>query len=157
MTDEPGSGIPGRTLENVLRAELGWGEADIAAIPGHLLELHEVREAEPGMSQQGFYGSHAEYGHAPEYGPDGDVDCNCGETFHVQTSAADPYPPVSNAEYELISAEQLSGLPFPDLAEPADVDAWRAEHADLIERGEAAIAAEAAAVRTAAEIEPEYG
>jgi len=63
------------------------------------------------------------------------------------------WPVVSEAERALVSAEMLAGLPIPDLAEQADVEAWRAEHAELIERGEAAIAAEAAAVRAAAEAE----
>lgn len=33
-------------LEQVLRTELGWSDADIAAIPGHMLELREA-DAEP--------------------------------------------------------------------------------------------------------------
>ena len=61
------------------------------------------------------------------------------------------WPAVSEAERALVSAEMLAGLPVPDLAEQADVEAGRAEHAELIGRGEEALAAEAAAVRAAAE------
>jgi len=48
MSDQPGNDTTGRTLEDVLRTELGWGEADIAAIPAHMLELPEAREPEAG-------------------------------------------------------------------------------------------------------------
>jgi hypothetical protein len=71
------------------------------------------------------------------------------------------WPAVSEAERALVSAEMLAGLPIPDLAEQADVEAWRAEHTELIGRGEEALAVEAAAVRAAAEadldadVEPE--
>ena len=61
------------------------------------------------------------------------------------------WPAVSEAERALVSAEMLAGLPVPDLAEQTDVEAWRAEHAELIGCGEEALAAEAAAVRAAAE------
>ena len=63
------------------------------------------------------------------------------------------WPVVSEAERALVSAEMLAGLPVPDLAEQADVEAWRAEHAELSSHGDEALAAEAAAVRAAAEAE----
>ena len=44
-------------------------------------ETGSVAPDTPGQSQQGFYGWHAEWGHAPEIEEDGGVTCNCGETF----------------------------------------------------------------------------
>lgn len=46
--------------------------------------------------------------------------------------------PVSDAERALIRAEHLSGLPIPDISEPADVETWRSEH-QTTEGGEPAV------------------
>jgi hypothetical protein len=38
-----------------------------------------------------------------------------------------------------MSAEFLSGTPYPDLEDAAEVAAWRAEHADLLSKGPEAV------------------
>ena len=38
-----------------------------------------------------------------------------------------------------MAAEFLSGTPYPDLEDAAEVAAWRAEHADLLSKGPAAV------------------
>ncbi|SRR6266702_3194432 len=72
-------------------------------------------------TQQGFFGWHVENGHEPQIESDGGVSCNCGETYAASEA-------VTDAESELIRAEQWAGYPIPDISEPGDVATWRAEH-----------------------------
>lgn len=58
--------------------------------------------------------------------------------------------PVTDAERALISAESLSGLPVPDISEPADLAAWRAGHRAEITAGPQAVYQAAAETEYAA-------
>ena len=53
--------------------------------------------------------------------------------------APEPEPEVADHELALMAAEFLSGAPYPDLEDAAEVAAWRAEHADLLSKGPEAV------------------
>jgi hypothetical protein len=53
--------------------------------------------------------------------------------------ASEPWAEVADHELALMSAEFLSGTPYPDLEDAAEVAAWRAEHADLLSKGPEAV------------------
>jgi hypothetical protein len=53
--------------------------------------------------------------------------------------APEPWPEVADHELALMAAEFLSGTPYPDLEDAAEVAAWRAEHADLLSKGPEAV------------------
>ena len=53
--------------------------------------------------------------------------------------APEPWPEVADHEIALMSSEFLWGTPYPDLEDAAEVAAWRAEHADLLSKGSAAV------------------
>ena len=53
--------------------------------------------------------------------------------------APEPGPEVADHELALMAAEFLSGTPYPDLEDAAEVAAWRAEHADLLSKGPEAV------------------
>jgi hypothetical protein len=62
---------------------------------------------------------------------------------------SEPRPEVAGHEIALMASEALRGAPVPDIAEEADVAAWRAEYADLLGKGAEAVREEAAASRAA--------
>jgi hypothetical protein len=53
--------------------------------------------------------------------------------------APESRPEVADHEIALMSSEFLWGTPYPDLEDAAEVAAWRAEHADLLSKGPAAV------------------
>ena len=54
-------------------------------------------------------------------------------------AAPELWPEVADHELALMAAEFLSGTPYPDLEDAAEVAAWRAEHADLLSKGPEAV------------------
>jgi hypothetical protein len=56
-----------------------------------------------------------------------------------------PWPEVADHETALIAAEALWGAPIPDIAEEADMTAWRSAYADLLAKGPEAVMQDAAA------------
>jgi hypothetical protein len=70
-----------------------------------------------------------------------------------------PWPEVAGHEVALMASEAQWGVPIPDIAEAADIAAWRAGYADLLSKGAEAvqeqIAASNAAFDRQAEAEPE--
>jgi hypothetical protein len=51
----------------------------------------------------------------------------------------EPWPEVAGHEIALMSSEALRGVSAPDIAEAADLAAWRAEYADLLSKGPEAV------------------
>ena len=61
----------------------------------------------------------------------------------------EPRPEAADHEIALMAAEALWGAPVPDIAEEADMAAWRAEYAALLSKGPEAVMEDAAASRAA--------
>jgi hypothetical protein len=59
--------------------------------------------------------------------------------------ASGPWPEVADHDIALMASEHLWGAPAPDIAEAADLAAWRAEYADLLSKGPGAVMEEVAA------------
>ena len=57
----------------------------------------------------------------------------------------EPSPEVAGHEIALMASEHLWGMPDPDIAEAAEVAAWRAGHADLLSKGPEAVMEQVAA------------
>jgi hypothetical protein len=58
---------------------------------------------------------------------------------------SEPWPEVADHEIALMASEHLWGVSSPDPAEAADLAAWRAEYADLLSKGAAAVMEQVAA------------
>lgn len=59
----------------------------------------------------------------------------------------EPWPEVAGHEVALMASEARWGVPIPDIAEEADLAAWRADYADLLSKGAEAVMEQVAATR----------
>ena len=57
----------------------------------------------------------------------------------------EPWPEVADHEIALMASEHLWGVPAPDIAEAAEIAAWRTGHADLLSKSPEAVMEQVAA------------